>query len=60
MNEHYDWELIERLLHEAQNGANRPFAPPASLPCCWPCPAWPRPARSPCASSGWPAAGTCW
>lgn len=27
MNEHYDWELIERLLHEAQNGANRPFAP---------------------------------
>ncbi|MDL5598403.1 hypothetical protein QS468_37260 [Bacillus subtilis] len=27
MNEHYDWELIERLLHEAQNGANRHFAP---------------------------------
>lgn len=23
----YDWDLIERLLHEVQNGAGQPFAP---------------------------------
>ncbi|WP_296255739.1 MULTISPECIES: transcriptional regulator [unclassified Pseudomonas] len=27
MSKKYDWDLIERLLHEVQNGAGKPFAP---------------------------------
>ena len=27
MTTHYDWDLIERLLHEVQNGADHSFAP---------------------------------
>jgi hypothetical protein len=27
MSDKYDWDLIERLLHEVQNSADKPFAP---------------------------------
>ena len=27
MSADYDWDLIERLLHEVQNSADKPFAP---------------------------------
>ncbi len=27
MSDKYDWDLIERLLHEVQNSAGKPFAP---------------------------------
>lgn len=27
MTDKYDWDLIERLLHEVQNSADKPFAP---------------------------------
>lgn len=35
----YDWDLIERLLHEVQNGAGHSFTPapmPSSMLLHWP------------------------